>query len=227
MCARTRRSTSDAATPTDSVAQCGPDDISGARHCMTLDMVTLGAVREELRALGRDDVPDDVIERFLTERRRGGGESATAARVGRDDSEAVVGDDEVRFGARATRRSDNRRRASSVRASTARPPWDGNAFDAVPPPPKTSLHLDELPRRQRAESTAGHADAIEGRDRRGRIDVVRVGAIYREQWEKVAPAVVLDRPRPREGFAERFAQEHRKEERRRDELLEGRRRYRY
>lgn len=181
-------------------------------------IVSVEDVREELRALGRDDVTDDAIERFLTERRRGGEKSGATTTMTRreEDDEAEWFVEEVKKN-RSTRRGESRRRASSLHAS-ARPPWDSDAFEAVLPPPPTSLRLDELPRR-RADSTS--ADAIQGRDQRGRIDVVRVGAMYRALWEKVAPIVVQGRRRPREGFAERFAAEHRREARRRDKLLKG------
>jgi hypothetical protein len=66
--------------------------------------------------------------------------------------------------------------------------------------------------------------AVEGRASSGRIDVVAVNGMYRKQWA-ASPAVVRGVKQRLVGFAQHFRAQHERERRKRETLLQGRRRY--
>lgn len=194
---------------------------------MGSEFVTVREVQRELERLGREDIDDDVVARYLVERRRRG------RRDGEEDGGRVRAKDErgVDFDFELSDADDDGRRTTGATARSQsfvaampmdRPPWNGDAFEAVNAPSRR-FHADALPRRKYRDATTS---AIDGRCEDGQIDVVRVGAMYRQAWEN-APDVVRDERRPKIGFAQKFAEEHVKENAQRDRLLGGRRRYNY
>ncbi|OUS42955.1 hypothetical protein BE221DRAFT_187717 [Ostreococcus tauri] len=189
--------------------------------------VTVREVQRELERLGREDIDDDVVARYLVERRRrgrgdgeenGGRARAKDARGVDFDFELSDEDDDGRRTTGATARCGS----FAVATPMDRPPWNGDAFETVNAPSRR-FHADALPRRKHRDATTS---AIDGRCEDGQIDVVRVGAMYRQAWEN-APDVVRDERRPKIGFAQKFAEEHAKENAQRNRLLGGRRRYNY
>ena len=142
-------------------------------------------VREQLRRLGRDDISDDAIERFLTRRRR----DARARRREDDDDDD---DDDA-----TTVDSDDAPRRLGTATVGRRPPWNGDAFEVIPAEraPTSSARLNALPRRG------------------GKIDVVRMNAEYARLWSSKAgaPAVVSGETRQKVGFAEKFRAAHERE----------------
>ena len=140
-------------------------------------------VREQLRRLGRDDISDDAIERFLTRRRR----DARARRREDDDDDHDA----------TTVDSDDAPRRLGTATVGRRPPWNGDAFEVIPTEraPTSSARLNALPRRG------------------GKIDVVRMNAEYARLWSSKAgaPAVVSGETRQKVGFAEKFRAAHERE----------------
>ena len=197
-------------------------------RAMSLCRVTVDDVRAELIKLGHDgeSVSDRTIARYLSRRRRARGDDAT------EDSKKSLADD---FDARddddddvdwdAKDRGRGRRSEKVCRrfcSSTARPPWDGDAFQVAPSAPTSSARIDALPRRD-GGGVAKNA-AVEGRASSGRIDVVAVNGMYRKQWA-ASPAVVRGVKQRLVGFAQYFRAQHERERRKRETLLQGRRRY--
>ena len=153
-------------------------------RAMSLCRVTVDDVRAELIKLGHDgeSVSDRTIARYLSRRRRARGDDAT------EDSKKSLADD---FDARddddddvdwdAKDRGRGRRSEKVCRrfcSSTARPPWDGDAFQVAPSAPTSSARIDALPRRD-GGGVAKNA-AVEGRASSGRIDVVAVNGMYQK-----------------------------------------------
>ena len=200
-------------------------------RAMSLCRVTVDDVRAELIKLGHDgeSVSDRTIARYLSRRRRARGDDAT------EDSKKSLADD---FDARdddddddddvdwdAKDRGRGRRSEEVCRrfcSSTARPPWDGDAFQVAPSAPTSSARIDALPRRD-GGGVAKNA-AVEGRASSGRIDVVAVNGMFRKQWA-ASPAVVRGVKQRLVGFAQYFRAQHERERRKRETLLQGRRRY--
>ena len=156
-------------------------------------------VREQLRRLGRDDISDDAIERFLTRRRRD-----ARARRREDDDDDHDHDDAT------TVDSDDAPRRLGTATVGRRPPWNGDAFEVIPTEraPTSSARLNALPRRG------------------GKIDVVRMNAEYARLWSSKAgaPAVVSGETRQKVGFAEKFRAAHEREALRTKEAAAARRR---
>ncbi len=148
-------------------------------------------VREQLRRLGRDDISDDAIERFLTRRRR----DARARRREDDDDDDV--DDVDATTVDSDWDSDDAPRRLGTATVDRRPPWNGDAFEVIPAEraPTSSARLNALPRRG------------------GKIDVVRMNAEYARLWSSKAgaPAVVSGETRQKVGFAEKFRAAHERE----------------
>ena len=186
---------------------------------MSLCRVTVDDVRAELIKLGRDgeSVSDRTIARYLSRRRRSRGDDVTedskkslADDVDEDDDEDDD-DDDAKDRGRGRRREEIRR-----------PPWDGDAFQVAPSAPTSSARIDAMPRRG-GGGVAKNA-AVEGRVSGGRIDVVAVNEMYRKQWA-ASPAVVRGAKQRLVGFAQHFRAQHERERRKREALLQGRRRY--
>ena len=152
-------------------------------------------VREQLRRLGRDDISDDAIERFLTRRRR----DARARRREDDDDDHDDDDDndDDHDDDATTVDSDDAPRRLGTATVGRRPPWNGDAFEVIPTEraPTSSARLNALPRRG------------------GKIDVVRMNAEYARLWSSKAgaPAVVSGETRQKVGFAEKFRAAHERE----------------
>ena len=198
-------------------------------RAMSLCRVTVDDVRAELIKLGHDgeSVSDRTIARYLSRRRRARGDDAT------EDSKKSLADD---FDARDDDDDDDDLRTRKIEdavdeakkvcrrfcSSTARPPWDGDAFQVAPSAPTSSARIDALPRRD-GGGVAKNA-AVEGRASSGRIDVVAVNGMYRKQWA-ASPAVVRGVKQRLVGFAQHFRAQHERERRKRETLLQGRRRY--
>ncbi len=148
-------------------------------------------VREQLRRLGRDDISDDAIERFLTRRRR----DARARRREDDDDDDV--DDVDATTVDSDWDSDDAPRRLGTATVDRRPPWNGDAFEVIPAEraPTSSARLNALPRRG------------------GKIDVVRMNAEYARLWSSKAgaPAVVSGETRQKVGFAKKFRAAHERE----------------
>ena len=188
-------------------------------RAMSLCRVTVDDVRAELIKLGRDgeSVSDRTIARYLSRRRRSRGDDVTedskkslADDVDEDDDEDDD-DDDAKDRGRGRRREEIRR-----------PPWDGDAFQVAPSAPTSSARIDAMPRRG-GGGVAKNA-AVEGRVSGGRIDVVAVNEMYRKQWA-ASPAVVRGAKQRLVGFAQHFRAQHERERRKREALLQGRRRY--
>ena len=196
-------------------------------RAMSLCRVTVDDVRAELIKLGHDgeSVSARTIARYLSRRRRARGDAATEAskKSLADDFDARDDDDDVDWDAKD--RGRGRRSEKVCRrfcSSTARPPWDGDAFQVAPSAPTSSARIDALPRRD-GGGVAKNA-AVEGRASSGRIDVVAVNGMYRKQWA-ASPAVVRGVKQRLVGFAQYFRAQHERERRKRETLLQGRRRY--
>ena len=196
-------------------------------RAMSLCRVTVDDVRAELIKLGHDgeSVSDRTIARYLSRRRRARGDDATedSKKSLADDFDARDDDDDVDWDAKD--RGRGRRSEKVCRrfcSSTARSPWDGDAFQVAPSAPTSSARIDALPRRD-GGGVAKNA-AVEGRASSGRIDVVAVNGMYRKQWA-ASPAVVRGVKQRLVGFAQYFRAQHERERRKRETLLQGRRRY--
>ena len=196
-------------------------------RAMSLCRVTVDDVRAELIKLGHDgeSVSDRTIARYLSRRRRARGDDATedSKKSLADDFDARDDDDDVDWDAKD--RGRGRRSEKVCRrfcSSTARPPRDGDAFQVAPSAPTSSARIDALPRRD-GGGVAKNA-AVEGRASSGRIDVVAVSGMYRKQWA-ASPAVVRGVKQRLVGFAQYFRAQHERERRKRETLLQGRRRY--
>ena len=196
-------------------------------RAMSLCRVTVDDVRAELIKLGHDgeSVSDRTIARYLSRRRRARGDDATedSKKSLADDFDARDDDDDVDWDAKD--RGRGRRSEKVCRrfcSSTARPQWDGDAFQVAPSAPTSSARIDALPRRD-GGGVAKNA-AVEGRASSGRIDVVAVNGMYRKQWA-ASPAVVRGVKQRLVGFAQYFRAQHERERRKRETLLQGRRRY--
>ena len=163
-------------------------------------------VREQLRRLGRDDISDDAIERFLTRRRR----DARARRREDDDDDDDDDDDVDATTVDSDWDSDDAPRRLGTATVDRRPPWNGDAFEVIPAEraPTSSARLNALPRRG------------------GKIDVVRMNAEYARLWSSKAgaPAVVSGETRQKVGFAEKFRAAHEREALRTKEAAAARRR---
>ena len=196
-------------------------------RALSLCRVTVDDVRAELIKLGHDgeSVSDRTIARYLSRRRRARGDDATedSKKSLADDFDARDDDADVDWDAKD--RGRGRRSEKVCRrfcSSTARPPWDGDAFQVAPSAPTSSARIDALPRRD-GGGVAKNA-AVEGRASSGRIDVVAVNGMYRKQWA-ASPAVVRGVKQRLVGFAQYFRAQHERERRKRETLLQGRRRY--
>lgn len=158
-------------------------------------------VREQLRRLGRDDISDDAIDRFLARRRRDARERRRrGAETDYYDVDDASSDDDATTHSESISESESdeippRRRGASI--VDRRPPWNGDAFEVIPAEraPTSSARLDALPRRG------------------GKIDVVQVNAAYARAWSSKAgaPAVVSGETRQKVGFAEKFRAAHERE----------------
>lgn len=157
-------------------------------------------VREQLRRLGRDDISDDAIDRFLARRRR---DARERRRRGGDEEETDYDDDvddaSSESASISTSESDEippRRRGASTIVDR-RPPWNGDAFEVIPA--------------ERAATSSARLDALPRRG--GKIDVVQVNAAYARAWSSKAgaPAVVSGERRQKVGFAEKFRAAHERE----------------
>ena len=121
-------------------------------RAMSLCRVTVDDVRAELIKLGHDgeSVSDRTIARYLSRRRRARGDDATedSKKSLADDFDARDDDDDVDWDAKD--RGRGRRSEKVCRrfcSSTARPPWDGDAFQVAPSAPTSAARIDALPRR--------------------------------------------------------------------------------
>jgi hypothetical protein len=191
-CICTQRNGDDSAERDDDDRRRTMDGVSPA-------WVRASDVREQLRRLGRDDISDDAIDRFLARRRRDARERRRrGAETDYYDVDDASSDDDATTDSESISESESdeippRRRGASI--VDRRPPWNGDAFEVIPAEraPTSSARLDALPRRG------------------GKIDVVQVNAAYARAWSSGAPAVVSGEKRPKVGFAEKFRAAHESE----------------
>jgi hypothetical protein len=192
--------------------------------------VTVEDVRAELIKLGHgdDDISDRTIAQYLLRQRRVRRNVGSLKDKDKDckslknENNVDVDDDWVSKDPGRARGNGVPRRPS--RSSPMRPPWDGDAFQVVPPEraATSSRRISKLPRRKGGVTKDA---AVEGRASSGRIDVVAVNEMYRKQWA-LSPAVVRGEEQTLVGFAQNFRAQHAREERKRELFLQSRRRYR-
>ena len=164
--------------------------------------ITVDAVRAQLAKLGRHDVSDARIEEFLRQRptRRDAG-VIDGVGDGDDDDDDDDDDDEgsVVKATTATSHGDSDeynmgRITDSIKKKDARAPWNGDAFELL------SLREQTAQTRVYPRRKAYVGDEI------GKIDVVQLGAEYREAWSR--SPLLSDTARPKVGYAEKFAALH-------------------